>query len=284
MTNQEELIKKYIRRQLNEAEKEAFDELLEHDEQFANDVKSAVKSTAVRHLQLKQGLNAAYIRRKRLRLGKYLALTTIALLIVVGLYFRENIKKYFEPKPTVVVKKEILVENNGQMPNPTTNSPTNNQSTTTSVQKPKNNNERAKMIAIFEDSIRLDAFITERSSKEKEAGASQNDWREQLFSQRQYQAALATIRQEIPVTNDSIKLNTLHLYGGILNASLPDGNRQEAITWLKAVIDYGDYADYAAEFLVKVYIELGEKEEAKKLLVQFPDVRDKLPLYLQKRL
>jgi hypothetical protein len=297
MTNREELIKKYIRQQLSEAEKEAFDQFLKDDDQFAEDVQWASKLTAAGDLQLKQSLNA-YNRQQRLRWGKYFALAAIALLIVVGIYFKEDIKRYFETKPTEVVTKENLVENNGQIPNPPISKP----QITPSVQKPKNEqktpknkilskdsvhlqvNESKKVQQISEDLAYLNSTIDEFRNKEVSAGSAEDDWRQQLFSVKpQYLAALTSIRQEIAQTTDEVSLNKLHLYGGMLNASLPQGDRIEAVKWLEAVMKEDYYTDYAASFLVKTYLELGRDADAQTLLVQYPTLKSKLPAHLALR-
>lgn len=296
MTNRDELIKKYIRQQLSASEKEEFDHFLNNDDDFAADVQLASKLTTARHERLEESLN---IYQKKRRLWQYLGFTAL-FLMAVGLYFfREK-----RSEPPVILQKDkegIVLKNNQKIDSSlvkkdTFNALPNNQGVhqiefkspiksqkDPSVQKPKKASEKLQVAVILEDSLYLQAFIAQRRRKEMNAGKLQNDWRTLLFS-NQYAAALTVIRQEIPVTTDEISLNKLHLYGGVLNALTPKGNRQEAIKWLKAVIVNGDYADYAAEFLTKVYIELGEIDKAKELLVLFPEVKDKLPIYLQKML
>jgi hypothetical protein len=314
MTNREELIKKYVRRQLCEAEKEAFDQLLNNDDQFAEDVMWASKLTAAGDLQLKQSLNI-YKRQQRLRWGKYLALTAIALLIVVGIYFRKTINELLFPTNPEPIKTEIqpailnddslhfnqqgVYKIDLKLPkdssiksqrNPSVYPLKNEQKTPKIKVFNKDSarwqvNQSKKMQYLTEDLAYLDTIVATFREKEKLAGTSTDDWRQLLFTTpSQYLAVLTRIRKEIPLTTDEISLNKLHLFGGILNALHPQGNKMEAIAWLKAVIDNGDYADYAAEFLIKTYLDLGEIDKAKELLMKFPEVKDKLPVYLKKRL
>jgi hypothetical protein len=314
MTNREELIKKYVRRQLSEAEKEAFDQLLTNDDQFAADVQWASKLTAAGDLQLKQSLDA-YNRQQRLRWGKYFALTAIALLIVVGIYFRKTINELLFPTNPEPIKTEIqsailnddslhfnqqgVYKIDIKLPKDSSIKSQRDPSVypLKNEQKvPKNKvfnkdtshlqvNQSKTEQQLTEDLAYLDTTIAAFREKEKLAGASTDGWRQQLFTTPpQYLAVLTRIRKEIPLTTDEISLNKLHLFGGILNALHPQGNKMEAINWLKAVIDNGDYADYAAEFLIKTYLDLSEIDKAKELLVKFPEVKDKLPVYLKKRL
>lgn len=296
MTNRDELIKKYIRQQLSASEKEEFDHFLNNDDDFATDVQLASKLTTARHERLDESLN---IYQKKRRLWQYLGFTALLLMVVSLYFFRgkrnetplilQKDKEGIVPKnnwkiDSSLVKKDTfnVLPNNQGVHQIELKSPIKSQKDP-SVQKPKKASEKLQVAVIIEDSLYLQAFISKIRGEEMNAGKSQNDWRTLLFS-NQYPAALTVIRQELPATTDEISLNKLHLYGGILNASIPEGNRQEAIKWLKAVIDNGDYADYAAMFLIKTYVELNQIEAAKKLLAQYPDVKDKLPLHLQKRL
>jgi hypothetical protein len=353
MINREEIIRKYVNRQLNDAEKAAFDQLLNEDEQFAKDVTWASKLSAARDVSFEQGLDA-YKRQRLLRWGKYGALTAIALLIVVGLFFgktiyeslfpsTEPVKTFISPAivnddslkiqfnqegtnkidlksqedslkklqrdPSVyppkneqkIPKKEVLpkkpaglqVNQLYQLPSETVKLPrldsfnsVNSQLTGTTPNVLTKNELHTSDSVYFqaEGFAHFQTFVTQVRNTNKYLGATKDDWRTLLFSQRKYVAALTAIRQERKTVSDEISLNTLYLFGGILNASIPEGNRQEAVVWLNAVIENGDYTDFAAEYLIKTYIELGEMEKAQTLLLKFPDLKEKLPNYLQKRL